>query len=124
MVEKIIELRAQGKSYRAIEKILGCSRGLISYHCGDKQKQKTVHRTNVLRRKRKELLVAYKGGKCEKCGYNKSIVALDFHHVNPKEKDFSIGDCKHVNIEILKREVDKCLLLCANCHREQHENNL
>lgn len=43
------------------------------------------------REKTKELLVEYKGGKCEICGYNKCISALEFHHLNPAEKDFGIG---------------------------------
>jgi hypothetical protein len=66
--------------------------------------------------------VAYKGGKCQKCGYNKYAGALDFHHRNPKEKDFVI--CKRLRNNtlnnVLKRELDKCDLLCANCHREVH----
>lgn len=73
------------------------------------------------RRKVKEELVAYKGGKCEKCGYDKCIAALDFHHINPEEKDFAISNSNiYKNIEALKQEVDKCMLLCANCHRELH----
>lgn len=73
------------------------------------------------RRKIKEELVTYKGGKCEKCGYDKCIAALDFHHINPEEKDFSISNSNiYKNIEALKQEVDKCILLCANCHREIH----
>lgn len=73
------------------------------------------------RRKVKEELIAYKGGKCEKCGYDKCIAALDFHHINPEEKDFAISNSNiYKNIEALKQEVDKCMLLCANCHRELH----
>lgn len=64
-------------------------------------------------------MVEYKGGKCEICGYNKCIEALEFHHINPKEKDFSIsGGTKSFNT--LKPELDKCILVCANCHREIH----
>lgn len=74
------------------------------------------------RRKRiKQELIDYKGGKCEICGYNKNIAALEFHHINPEEKDFSISDSNiYKNLEVLKREVDKCMLVCANCHREIH----
>jgi len=65
--------------------------------------------------------VLYKGGKCEICGYNKCLGALDFHHLNPNEKDFSISDSsKYHNLEEMKKEVDKCILVCANCHREIH----
>ena len=74
------------------------------------------------RNKTKEILVEYKGGKCEICGYDKCISALEFHHKNPNEKEFGIG-CKGYtrSIEKNKREVDKCVLVCANCHREIHE---
>ena len=73
------------------------------------------------RKRVKEELIAYKGGKCEICGYNKCIAALDFHHINPKEKDFAISDSNiYKNIKAFKQEVDKCMLVCANCHRELH----
>ncbi len=72
----------------------------------------------------KKRLVEIKGGCCEICGYNKSIKALQFHHRNPKEKDFNIGGytgSKNVNIQKAFEEVKKCQLLCANCHAEIHE---
>ena len=69
------------------------------------------------------MAVTYKGGKCEKCGYNKCIAALDFHHLNPLEKDFSIGNKGYTRSwENIKKEIDKCILVCANCHREIHSN--
>lgn len=78
----------------------------------------------ILKRRRhkiKEALVEYKGGKCEICGYNKCIAALDFHHINPKKKDFNIAQTtSYKNMNILKSEIDKCILVCANCHREIH----
>lgn len=73
------------------------------------------------RKKLKRLLVDYKGGKCIKCGYNKSYSALQFHHRNPEEKEFGLsmnGLCR--SLEVMKKEVDKCDLLCANCHAEFH----
>ena len=73
------------------------------------------------RRKIKERLVAYKGGKCEICGYNKCINALEFHHINPGEKDFTIGTFKVLSFQKCKQEVDKCMLVCSNCHREIHD---
>lgn len=72
-------------------------------------------------RKRKKIeLVQYKGGECEKCGYDKSISALQFHHLNPNEKDFTIGGSSY-SLERLKKEADKCIMVCANCHIELHE---
>ena len=72
------------------------------------------------RNRLKEKLVEYKGGKCEICGYDKCIEALEFHHLNPEEKDFSISSYSTLSFENLKKEVDKCILVCANCHREIH----
>ena len=75
--------------------------------------------------KRKLEAIKQKGGKCEICGYNKNISALDFHHINPSEKEFQI-DIRHFSnnsIEVLQKELDKCQLLCANCHAEIHHPN-
>lgn len=67
----------------------------------------------------KEELISYKGGKCQCCGYSKCTQALEFHHLDPSQKDFTIsGGTK--SFEKLKPEVDKCILVCANCHREIH----
>ena len=68
----------------------------------------------------KEKLVEYKGGKCEICGYDKCITALEFHHLNPEEKKFGIGNNDILSFERNKQEADKCILVCANCHREIH----
>ena len=74
--------------------------------------------------KRKIELIAYKGGCCEKCGYDKNVAALDFHHLNPNEKSFQL-DARHLSnthIDKLKQEANKCILVCANCHREIHNS--
>ena len=71
------------------------------------------------RKKTKQLLVEYKGGCCEFCGYNKCIEALEFHHIDETTKEFSVsGSTK--SLEKQKKEADKCYMLCANCHRELH----
>lgn len=62
--------------------------------------------------------VEYKGGKCVICGYNKYIGALEFHHLDRTTKDFSIGKMRGRSFDKIKIELDKCELLCANCHRE------
>ena len=71
--------------------------------------------------KLKQEMVDYKGGCCQKCGYDKYIGALDFHHINPSEKDFTIAHLRQYKFDdIIKSELDKCLLVCSNCHREIH----
>lgn len=75
--------------------------------------------TSSYRREVKRKLIEYKGGKCQICGYNRCQEALEFHHLDPSQKDFTIsGGTK--SFESLKPEVDKCILVCANCHREIH----
>lgn len=68
----------------------------------------------------KQQCVDYKGGKCQKCGYNKCIAALEFHHLDPREKDINISKIKLIDINKYTSELDKCILLCSNCHRETH----
>jgi hypothetical protein len=68
--------------------------------------------------------VDYKGGKCEQCGYNKSLRALSFHHIDPLKKDFQISGSHCKSWKSIQIELDKCLLLCANCHMEKHEEEL
>ena len=87
------------------------------YRC----KKCAVEAVQRRRDKTKEILVEYKGGKCEICGYDKCISALEFHHLDENKKDFGIGEKGYTrSIEKNKEEVDKCLLVCANCHREIH----
>lgn len=71
------------------------------------------------RKKIKALAIEYKGEKCQSCGYSRYQGALELHHLNPKEKDFGIGDKGYTRSWVkVKTELDKCVLLCANCHRE------
>jgi hypothetical protein len=69
----------------------------------------------------KQKYVDYKGGCCERCGYRKCLGALDFHHKEPTEKDFGVSGPIRA-WDIVKLELDKCLCLCANCHREVHDD--
>ena len=68
----------------------------------------------------KRQCIEYKGGKCQKCGYNKCDAAMDFHHTDPNKKELGIGNGRYFRFEKLKKELDKCKLLCSNCHREEH----
>lgn len=66
----------------------------------------------------KEQAVAYLGGSCKICGYDKCVSALDFHHRDPRQKDFVISG--KMSWAVIEPELDKCVLLCATCHREVH----
>ena len=61
------------------------------------------------------------GGKCEKCGYDKCQRALEFHHLDPNVKDFGISSILTKSFTSLVEESDKCILLCSNCHAEEHQ---
>ena len=71
--------------------------------------------------KRKQLLDIL-DCKCSKCGYSKNISALDFHHLQNKKYNLSIREMASATpIEELVKEVDKCIILCANCHLIEHQ---
>lgn len=77
-------------------------------------------------RNRKQDLVDLKGGSCEICGYNKNLAVLSFHHKDPSEKSFPLSGryLSGGRWENLVKEVEKCDLLCANCHLEIHHPEL
>lgn len=66
--------------------------------------------------------VRYKGGQCELCGYSKCFGALEFHHKNPLEKEFDWSSLRKRSWGTIVEELDKCSILCANCHREVHHD--
>jgi hypothetical protein len=74
---------------------------------------------------RKTYCISIMGGKCQKCGYNKCEAALEFHHLDPKTKEMNFSKMRLVSHIKMIEELKKCILLCANCHRETHnpENN-
>ncbi len=73
------------------------------------------------RKQLREQSVEYKGGKCAFCDYNRCQNALDFHHLDAKAKEFGISrDGITRSWEKTKKELDKCILVCSNCHREIH----
>jgi hypothetical protein len=90
--------------------------GKFYNYCKSCGKKKTLEQQT----KRKHQSIEYKGGKCKVCGYNKYYGALEFHHLNPNEKDFGISAARSFNFEKIKKELDKCVLVCSNCHREIH----
>jgi predicted transcriptional regulator len=85
------------------------------YRC----KRCRAERVAKRRRKLKELLVRDAGGRCCLCGYDRYVGALEFHHVNPSEKQLSISNYgTTASLERLREEATKCVLVCSNCHAE------
>lgn len=88
-------------------------------YCSTKCKNKGT--VTTFRYEQKKKAIEYKGGQCKICGYNKYHGALHFHHLDPKLKDFSLSKTGQTYVwEDVQKELDKCILLCANCHAEVH----
>jgi DNA-directed RNA polymerase subunit RPC12/RpoP len=89
-----------------------------SVYCKTCSNEQAITRQRAIKSK----MIEYKGGKCERCGYDKCQAALEFHHKDPSKKDFTIAHAKQRSFnDEIKQELDKCILVCSNCHREVHE---
>jgi hypothetical protein len=84
---------------------------------------KNVSLVNKRQEEMKKKALEYKNGKCEICGYNKCSRALTFHHLDFNKKEFNLSSrmMGRYSWEKVKQELDKCLLLCFNCHNELHD---
>lgn len=75
---------------------------------------------------KKYALIEEFGGKCSSCGYDRNAAALTFHHTDPSEKEDEIARMIQGNksLDTIRKEAKKCILLCTNCHREEHYPHL
>lgn len=108
------EKQKQDKDFNFIKRI-----NKYSNVCKDCKKQ--IDRNRF--RKKKEWAVNFKGGCCAFCGYDECLSALEFHHRTASSKDdnpATIISSQKKGAEKLVQELDKCILLCANCHAEFH----
>ena len=87
----------------------------------DDRKKANYNHVKNFRKRTKEKAVEYKGGKCKICNYDRCVSALEFHHLEPSKKDFTLSQSMNIAWDKIKEELDKCILVCANCHREIHE---
>ena len=78
------------------------------------------HQKTILRRNMKLQAIKLLGEKCKKCGYNRCVDALEFHHEDPNEKEFKLGSGNTMSWKEYKIEALKCVLVCSNCHKEIH----
>ena len=69
----------------------------------------------------KERAVQHMGGCCSRCGYDASPSALEFHHIIPAEKEYAWDEMRKMAWSKVLEELEKCILVCANCHREVHD---
>lgn len=91
-----------------------CGKGRTKPSCKvcDTKRNKSRRRENKLK------IVLEMGGKCSRCGYDKYVGALEFHHINPREKSPTAKYICYWKDERRKEELKKCILLCSNCHKE------
>lgn len=109
------------------------NRGLVrkydkKYRSNNKEKLSKYGKDYHARIKEKWYTFLREQGKdvCENCGYKKSMVAIDYHHKNPDKKEFNISNVRYRSFTrenkcTLLAELEKCEVLCSNCHRELHE---
>ena len=102
-------------------KCIRCSREYIFIrHKGCTTKLCNSCYTKQRRERLKNKATEYLGGKCVICGYDKTKDCLAFHHLDSSKKEFTIARNFNRSWESLKKELDKCVLLCLNCHGEVH----
>ena len=90
---------------------------LASYYKRHERNKRAQRKT---KKSRKASVLAHLGkSSCERCGYSKSLCALDFHHLDPAQKA-SLVTGRGTFLEMVE-EAKKCIVICANCHREIHE---
>lgn len=120
--EKILSLRDEGYTYSQIKEELGCSKGVISYWAGEGQKTKQIKRVAKNKEKAKNFLRDLKESTpCTDCGVYYPYWVMDFDHL--KDKLFPLSGT-HVTKGMRKilKEIDKCEIVCSNCHRMRTHN--
>jgi hypothetical protein len=89
-------------------------RGKYRWRCKRCIGEHVTRRHQKLRR----ILVDEAGGCCAVCGYQRCIINLHFHHIDPSTKAFSMSMARGKSIASYRAEAEKCVLVCANCHGE------
>lgn len=108
--KQALALRDKGYTRREIIAELGCS-----YGTAHKYKSPTYEKR---RKENEEYLLSMKDNPCSICGIKYHPAAMDFHHRNPSEKKFSVGsNFRKYALKSVKAEIEKCDLICSNCHR-------
>jgi len=97
---------------------------ICSNKTGSTRKRCDTCNTKIRRYRAKKYAVEYLGGKCVRCGWVGNLSAFDFHHKDPSIKEFtpSAGYLANQSWSKVKEELDKCELLCAICHRLEHND--
>lgn len=121
VVDTIRRLRTERNSTKSIAIIVKLSVPTVKRYYTKEHSRLVKFSHNERLKNIKQQCVDYLGGKCCKCGYNKSLNSLHFHHLDPSTKEFGLSASSSKTFKSKKRELDKCILVCANCHGEIHE---
>jgi DNA-binding CsgD family transcriptional regulator len=133
LIKVIEELNDGSITKKEIAKKLGISYGTVKKYTGktpkkfktkDELRDKQYEKHRQWRLNIKIKCLKYLGGKCSKCGYNRCVGALDLHHKDSNEKEFGISGGNLKSFDKLIPELNKCEVLCSNCHREYHNKHL
>jgi len=85
-------------------------------YCKSCAKKRAAERVQEIKRQ----AIEYKGGHCQICNYDRRPAALHFHHLDPNIKEFEISRIRSRHLNSMREELDKCILICSNCHAELH----
>ena len=110
------EIKLRTSIYRANNK-----EKLREYYSNTKEVQ--IQQVLQRRENNKAEYILLKGGKCEICGFEyngENAACFDFHHENPEEKEYNPSTAIRLRREKALKELEKCQLVCANCHRLIH----
>ena len=116
--KQILSLKDKGLDISEISKQLNCTRNNVCYHLSPETRIKQNSLKTKIRNRNKNILVSEHGGACKICSYNKYPVALQFHHLVPEDKKLEISGRTTQNLDKMRKESKKCIMLCANCHAE------
>jgi hypothetical protein len=121
--EQYLKLREEGKSYAQIAELTNKAVSTVYAAISGKTSHKV--RFQKFREQRLSRFKSAVGACCSICGYQRCQSALEFHHKDPNNKSFEISDAIYQKIKLTDEqifsELKKCILICANCHRELHE---
>lgn len=120
---KKYDLSTNKRQYNKLEYSCACGETDPSAFYGHKKRIcGKCHNTYTVKKHReaKLFIIEYLGGSCLKCGYNKCEASLDVHHTDPLKKSPKFRTLKHRSKENIIKELQHCILLCKNCHGEEH----
>ena len=115
---QILQLHREGMSGLQIAKKLNVNNATVYRYVSPGRREKDIQRQKSYPQKERPqtIIKRERGGKCELCGFDKHYNCLDFHHKDQSTKSFEIARGGGYSVENLRKETDKCALVCKNCH--------